>query len=629
MAFNLPEAGVSLYMVFFVSRESPVKSVKSLLLMTVITGLALVYSLALASLPGDGAAIRFVGCAVLIFVSMFLSQASTKMGKVWLMTGIFGEVFIQQWDKGLPAEATLELILYVWLALLVGFAVGVTVELAFHSRDPFQNLQDEFSSRLKAIESTLSSFYQEKADSKSRKQLSSQLSNQALKGTAGLQAMLAAAENQRPELKRIHAEVSGAIQLSAVLVDQMTVLASRQNQHLGERDRAVIPILVHQCQALRQAICSANRPANFSEGERQELAGTTFERIGATLAKINRMLSGAGTVLERPASKGKQKALKPDAWSNNQYLINALKVTAAAMLCWVLYKAIDWPQISTSVTTCLITALGARGEEREKQTLRLTGDSVAGLCAIAALIWIIPGLQDIAGLTVVVAGAGFLGAWVYLSSPRLAYAGRQFSYCFYLATLTSSRTPTSLNEARDRVAGVFLGITAMWLIYDQIKPVWTFDQIKSLLVKTLQPIQRVAQIRESEGSVSEKYAQMTGLRDTFTKSFSLLRRSLDVQPYELDVRSEERKEVVPRLSHVCDLLQQSFVSEIVLLEEQLAEVRKDGDDLPSSAEELRSMISQLKGDSQKRLDGATPQQDDSTEHTTIHELAHAIGEVFP
>ena len=264
MAFNLPEAGVSLYMVFFVSRESPVKSVKSLLMMIAITGLALVYSLILASLPGDGAAIRFVGCAVLIFISMFLSQASTKMGKAWLMTAIFGEVFIQQqWDKGLPAEATLELTLYVWLALLVGFAGGVTVELAFNSRDRYQNLQDEFSSRLKTIESTLSSFHQEKADSTSRKQLSSQLTNQALKGTAGLQAMLAAAENQRPELKRIHAEVSGAIQLSAVLVDQVTLLASRQNQQLGERDRAVIPILVHQCQTLWQAICSANRPANF------------------------------------------------------------------------------------------------------------------------------------------------------------------------------------------------------------------------------------------------------------------------------------------------------------------------------------------------------------------------------
>jgi len=46
-------------------------------------------------------------------------------------------------------------------------------------------------------------------------------------------------------------------------------------------------------------------------------------------------------------------------------------------------------------------------------------------------------------------------------SQAALLSGRQFLYCFFLATLTSASTPTSLTQARDRVAGVVLGLTVM------------------------------------------------------------------------------------------------------------------------------------------------------------------------
>ncbi len=133
MTFDLPIMGPSLYMVFFVSHESPAKSLRSFLMMFVVTGLMLLGAFAIASIPGEQAAVRFVGCAVVIFSGMFFSQAAaTQVSRLFLMASIFGVIFIQQWDSGYPAEATLEGMLYAWLSLLTGLAQCRLLKEHFH-----------------------------------------------------------------------------------------------------------------------------------------------------------------------------------------------------------------------------------------------------------------------------------------------------------------------------------------------------------------------------------------------------------------------------------------------------------------------------------------------------------------
>ena len=69
--------------------------------------------------------------------------------------------------------------------------------------------------------------------------------------------------------------------------------------------------------------------------------------------------------------------------------------------CYIIYNSIDWPGISTAVTTCLLTALSTIGSSRQKQFLRFTGAIVGGfLSAWAAQIFILPYVDSIAGFTV-------------------------------------------------------------------------------------------------------------------------------------------------------------------------------------------------------------------------------------
>lgn len=140
-----------------------------------------------------------------------------------------------------------------------------------------------------------------------------------------------------------------------------------------------------------------------------------------------------------------------------------------------------------------------------------------------------------AGLTAVVTVVAFVGAWVFLSSPRFSYGGRQFSYCFFLATLTSASTPTSLTQARDRVAGVVLGVTVMWLIYDQISPSWSIHTLRPLLAKIMGAVADVADLQSSQDPGGVRLRRLPGLRSSFAKNLNALRRKIEVHGYEEDV----------------------------------------------------------------------------------------------
>jgi len=68
-----------------------------------------------------------------------------------------------------------------------------------------------------------------------------------------------------------------------------------------------------------------------------------------------------------------------------------------AGLCYIIYNGVDWPGISTAVTTCFLTALSTVGSSRQKQVLRISGAVVGGfLMGMGSQIFILPYLDSVA-----------------------------------------------------------------------------------------------------------------------------------------------------------------------------------------------------------------------------------------
>src|SRR5437868_9464032 len=97
----------------------------------------------------------------------------------------------------------------------------------------------------------------------------------------------------------------------------------------------------------------------------------------------------------------------------------------------------EWPGISTSVTTCLLTALSTIGASHQKQFLRICGALVGGfVLGMGSQIFILPHFDSIAGFVLLFAAATALAAWFMTSSPRLSYFGIQVALAFYLINLS-------------------------------------------------------------------------------------------------------------------------------------------------------------------------------------------------
>src|SRR5258708_20787916 len=67
-----------------------------------------------------------------------------------------------------------------------------------------------------------------------------------------------------------------------------------------------------------------------------------------------------------------------DAFTNVKHIQFAVKGCLTAGLCYVIYNGVDWPGISTAVTTCFLTALSTVGSSRKKQVLPFSGPVVGG-----------------------------------------------------------------------------------------------------------------------------------------------------------------------------------------------------------------------------------------------------------
>jgi len=161
----------------------------------------------------------------------------------------------------------------------------------------------------------------------------------------------------------------------------------------------------------------------------------------------------------------------PDAFTNPEHVRYALKTTAAAMFCYVLYLLLDWPGIHTIFITCYIVSLGTTAETVEKLTLRILGCLVGAASGIAAIVYLIPSVTSIGALMIVVFLGALVSAWVAAGSPRIAYAGFQIAFAFFLCVIQGSGPSFDMTTARDRVIGILLGNIVVFVLFTNVWPV--------------------------------------------------------------------------------------------------------------------------------------------------------------
>jgi multidrug resistance protein MdtO len=206
---------------------------------------------------------------------------------------------------------------------------------------------------------------------------------------------------------------------------------------------------------------------------------------------INGFTTPLAVTAPAPAEQGGG-FIDPAQLSNPDSLRYALKTTAAAMSCYLLYTLLDWPGIHTCFLTCYIVSLGTAAETIEKLGLRIIGCLIGAAAGLAAIVWLLPQLTSIGGLMIAVLLFAAASAYVAGGSPRIGYAGFQMAFAFLLCLVQGDAPAFALSIARDRIIGILIGNFVSYVVFTQIWPVSVAQRIDPAIAKLLQGLRAVA-----------------------------------------------------------------------------------------------------------------------------------------
>src|SRR5213592_4462099 len=205
-----------------------------------------------------------------------------------------------------------------------------------------------------------------------------------------------------------------------------------------------------------------------------------------------------------PAHLPKPKSIfVPDAFTNPAHVHFALKVTFAAMFCYIFYEAIDWSGIHTALITCTFIALESTEATLYKGTLRIAGCVIGGALALFSIVFLMPHMETIASLVVLVACSSGIAGWVAAGSERISYAGLQIAFAFFYSVFQGYAPDTDLDNVRNRVIGILFGLIVTGLVFQYIWPERTIDRLRDALRQALQQLARLLEIPSPETPVKE------------------------------------------------------------------------------------------------------------------------------
>lgn len=466
MVYGIPESAISCYLIIFVMKPDGVESMVMAIAITILVSLVVGLVFLLIHFTLEAAPLRMAALIVSSFLFLYLGSAS-KLGPVGSIIALV-IAFVMTLLSDIPmGEVATRGLLYAWLMAVAPMLLIIGFNL-FLGRAPQTLLRSSLSERLSTVAEAL------------REPSAANLARvgdllQEGQNEHQQRALFVRIFHLRPSAEA--AWLESAVKSSYRLLLATSALPAASPEHVRLE-------LANYCSATAQAISTGNVVdiINFSS----ESASSEIKEISNALIAL--ATGDSGQDLDAPKSS----FFAADALTNPVHQQFALKTTAAALICYLIYTALDWQDIHTAMITCYVAALGTTGETVHKLVLRIIGCLIGALMGVLSIIFIIPHLNDIGQLMALVFGCILLAAWVSCGSERIAYAGVQVGLAFLLTVLQGFGPSTDLGVALDRVLGILLGNLVVYVIFTRLWPVAITDAVRIHISNSLKALTNLA-----------------------------------------------------------------------------------------------------------------------------------------
>jgi multidrug resistance protein MdtO len=609
MTFRMPYGAYASLYALTISRESPQttgKAVKSIVAAFVIGG---AYVLASAWVFLGDPLLRLLWVIGSLFISFYVISTMTN----YAASARFGYLIVitvPLWDRQIQSELRVEGTLWAVWAITIASVVAWLGALVLRAMTPGDELARSIAERLASVEELLAHYSEDRpVDDKTVKRVT----RFAMLGTSRLRTAL-----QRSTHSEQYREQMGAVMvLAGRLVDLAANLTQLGIQFTGN-DRRRMRALAASIASIHADLLSGKVPGQIELNSESEPPGGVplLREMEKTVPLIPAVLSGSGSIskyVPSPSAGERRSTLfVADALSNPEHFKFGLKGCLAASLCYIIYNSVDWPGISTAITTCLLTALTTVGSSRQKQVLRFAGAIFGGVVVgMGAQIFILPYIDSITGFTLLFVVVTGIAAWFATSGPRLSYFGVQFAVGFYLIHLQEFTIQTSLAVARDRVAGILLGLFMMWLVFDQLWGASAAVEMRRTFIFNLRSLSQF--VREPLPG-SDKTWHSDSLRETINTNLDKVRSMADAVLFEFGSSRLADLALRSRIVQWQPQLRALFVTRIALVKYRL---QLPGFELPEPArvaqQEFDNRLAGMLDGMADRMEGKPPEETDRSE----------------
>jgi len=485
---SLAPVAPSLFMLFLASHETPRLCLRDLLTMLSGAAMGTTAALLLIAATGNEPMARVLGLGVFTFLAAFFFRTSA-VPAFPMAFGCLAFFVINFWENHLPAERLLHLSLWPMGTLATVALSATVVEYLFNRSEPLIVLRRELNARCAAL-GRLFELYATHADAEEIDKQSAIVRRYAVTGEGQLHVLLERASKDGD----CDAAESSRLKAATLAVDRLLVLSAALAIN---RDSELLDTA--RVGRIGNAIVAAGdgRLAEVHSilADSQVAGSNPLDRIEQTLRRLGDCTqpSAEGHAAESPqaAPSGAswrdslRHLLLPDAFSNEDYFLYALKLSLCATICFVIYVGLKWPGINNAYFTVYFTGLSTTGTTNRKLLLRLIGSTLGGMIlGIGCMVFVYPNLEGVQGFLLVIAAVSFLEAWI-AGSPYFGYIGLQAAYSFNLTAFERFGAANQMTPARDRLLGIALGFLVMFLIFHQVRPERTVDTMRRLLARLL------------------------------------------------------------------------------------------------------------------------------------------------
>lgn len=544
VTFKIPYAFQGAIFVLLISRESLRSTLQSGAILVLVTAISAAYVLVSVRFVINSPPLHFLWVLGSFFLAFYAISALANY--ITAVTfAIVISIGVPLWDRHVSAETNVEDMLWLFLAASIGVVIPVAIELVYARWRSGDEVTSLLSDRLSAVVNLLTCYADQCVVDPAAEQ---KIVRFATLGTSLLRRILRRSDYS-PEYRANMAAV-------AVLVGRLVDLAATLMQlpfTPDATDQTRFRSLASALAGIRSDLRNRTIPrrSQFDTEGQSSGAVPLLGEMERTVSLIPEVFQGSPSIQEyAPSSQDAPPALfAPGAFSDPEHLRFSLKGCLAAGGSYLIYNAIAWPEISTAVTTCLLTALSTIGASHQKQILRITGTAVGGfVLGMGSQIFILPYLDSIVGFTLLFVAVTAFSSWFLTSSPRLSYFGLQVALAFYLINLQEFKIQTSIAVARDRVVGVLLGLIMMWLVFDRSWGSSAAAEMKKQFISTLRLVAQLAREPVSNDRKST-LSRITTLRETIDAGLDKARALADFVLFEfgpsrhgnLETRNHVRK----------------------------------------------------------------------------------------